>query len=244
MQSGPEVAAAFDAGRSAWLAEISLSRERFAARVTAFACAEGDSSAIRVFETVHLAQVDLYLAHLRLTADALDEVRQAVRVKMLVGPPPAIARYRGRGSLGGWVRVISVRTALDLMAVGVEPSDVDLLDLSLSLDGGPELAAMRQLYRERMHAALERALRTLTPRDKTLLRLHVVDELSIDAIGNLYRVHRATVARWLVAIRGRIYANVKNELGLARAPSSSELRSLVGLLRDEIHISAKRILGA
>ena len=51
-------------------------------------------------------------------------------------------------------------------------------------------------------------------------------------------MHRATVARWLVAVRGRIYANVKNELGLARAPSSSELRSLVGLLRDEIHIKS------
>jgi RNA polymerase sigma-70 factor (ECF subfamily) len=138
--------------------------------------------------------------------------------------------------------VIAARTALDLAVVPAEPSDLDILDLGLALDGGPELTAMRQLYRQRVHAALERALARLTARDKTLLRLHVVDGLNIEAIGALYRVHRATVARWLVASRGRIHENVKDELGLARVPSSSELRSLVSLLGDEIHISARRIL--
>jgi len=259
----PEVvAAAFEVARRAW-PELALSRERFAERVAALgvneetlaaraadlflacACADGDRRALACFESELLSQIDLYVARLGLAPHALDDVRQKVRVKLLVGSPPGIAQYRGRGPLGAWVRVTAVRFALE-QARAAGPVDragpADLLDFCFDLDDSPELATVRALYRDRLHAALEEALRALAPREKTILRLFVVDGLRIEAIGAMYRVHRATVARWLSAIRSQVFDAVRAHLGLRRAPSSSEMRSLVAVLENDIHLSARRIL--
>jgi hypothetical protein len=46
----------------------------------------------------------------------------------------------------------------------------------------------------------------------------------------------------LVAIRARVYDRLKQQFVMQWHASSSELRSLVWLLRDHIHITAKRVL--
>jgi RNA polymerase sigma-70 factor (ECF subfamily) len=258
------IAAAFEAGRGAWPG-LDVSLDRFAERLReqgvtdetlasrgadlllAYACANGDRRALACFEEHFVSQVDLYVARLGLPPHVVDEVRQRLRVKLLTGDPPGMAQYRGRGPLGAWVRVTAVRFALEL-ARASRPDDgasaADLLDFCFDLDEGPELAAVRTLYRDRLRAALEESLRALTPRDKTLLRLHVVDGLNIEAIGVMYRVHRATVARWLTAVRARVFDSVRERLALRRQPSSSEMRSLVALLEPDIQLSARRILGS
>lgn len=63
-------------------------------------------------------------------------------------------------------------------------------------------------------------------------------------IGRIYHVHRATVARWLVAIRGRVFDDLRGRVALNWGTSTNDLRSLVRILRDEIHVSARRILTA
>lgn len=254
--------AAFEAGQKAWPG-VRLSPDQFVARIAridlsdrtlleraqdlflACACAEGDSEAIRYFESEILSRVGLYVARFGLSSHVVDEVRQRVRVKVLVGTSPGIAGYRGQGPLRAWVQITAVRIAMDISrstAASRASVDVDLADLVISLDDSPELAAARGLYRERLQTALEESLRALEARDKTLLHLSLVDGLNIDAIGALYRVHRATVARWLVAIQSRIFQSVRARLGLRGTPSPSETRSLVALLRDDIHLSLGRLL--
>jgi RNA polymerase sigma-70 factor (ECF subfamily) len=262
MQSDPAVRAAFEEGRQAWPG-VKLSLDRFARRVEeaeinpadlaarkadlflAYACAEGDGRAIALFESELLSQVQIYVSRFKLTSHSLDEVRQRIRVKLLVGERPGIARYRGYGPLGAWLRVTAVRVALDVVGTTDEPwqsVDMNLLDLGLGLDDTPELAAAKNLYRARLCTALEEGLRLLSARDRTLLRFYAVDGLNIDEIGAIYRVHRATVARWLIAVRVRILDHARHRLGLRRAASSSEMRSLISLLRAEISLSAERIL--
>jgi len=265
MQS-PAVTAAFEAARQIYPG-VGVDVERFAERLRergvgdeilaargadlllAFACADGDRRAIVHFEEQLLPQVNLFVARYGLPADAADEVRQKVRVKLLMGSPPGILQYQGRGPLGAWVRITALRFALELArsrspvaAVGVGAAD--LLDFCFDPDAGPEAAAARTLYRDRLLGALEVSLRALTPRDRTLLRLYVVDALNIDAIGAMYHVHRATVARWLAGVRTRVFDGVREHLDLKRQPSPSEMRSLVALLENEIQISARRILAA
>ncbi len=264
-QFDSELAVAYESGRGAW-PDVALARARFedrarvsgvtvddlAARASdlflAYACAEGDRAAIAHFEREILSRVEIYVGRLDMSPAALDEARQRVRVKLLTGNPPAIARYRGRGPLGAWVRVTSVRVALDVAAAADEDAaripDVELIEMSAPLEDSPDLAAARRLYQRRFQEGLERAIGNLSARDKTLLRLHVIEALNVDAIGKIYRVHRATVARWLVAIRATIFQSLRRELGLRQIASSSEVRSLAGLLRDEIHLSADRILNA
>jgi RNA polymerase sigma-70 factor (ECF subfamily) len=263
MQSDEELAAAFEAGRSAWPG-IALTYTCFANRMRelgvppadlalrgrdlylAAACAEGDPTALRCFDEQFIARIDGMATRFGLGPNLLDEVRQKVRVKLLVGKSPSIARYRGGGPLLAWVRVTAARVAVDVAAAARLPEPMpeeEMLDVLVSREANPEIETVKALYRERFQEALEASLAGLTTRDKTLLRLHLVDGLNIDGIGAIYRVHRATVARWLVAIRARVFAGLRQRFALGAEASTSQMRSLVRIFRDDIQLSAKRLLG-
>jgi RNA polymerase sigma-70 factor (ECF subfamily) len=106
----------------------------------------------------------------------------------------------------------------------------------------PELAAVCRRHGDAFQKALERSLESLDRRDKTLLRLHFVDELSIDAIGRIYRVHRATVARRLVAVRRRIFDHLRADLSLRLGATNSEFRSILAALRTDLELSLRHLL--
>jgi RNA polymerase sigma-70 factor (ECF subfamily) len=262
MQSGSELAAAYAEGQAAW-PEVRLIQEDFAEHMRrngvsarhlaeraadlylASACAAGDRAALQAFEKRHIQTMDVHLARSGVPPEWLSEVHQRVRVKLLTGRQPGIARYRGEGPLQALVRVTAVRVAVDVASAAAaarnRPDD-EILNVLVSMDAGPELDTARALYREKFRAAVEETLSSLSKREKTVLRLHFIDGLNIDGIGAIYRVHRATVARWLVAIRGRALADLRKRLPLHLGGTPSELRSLVKLLREDIDLSARRIL--
>lgn len=249
--------AAFEAGRASW-PSVNLSFERFASRVAelnvnfedlarhagdlflAVACADHDAAALRSFESDFLSRIPRRIARFALSDDKLDEVRQRIRMKMLLSNPPGISRYRGEGPLSALLYVTAVRVALD--AAMIKPiGDEALLELAAA-DAGTEVEVARSLYGERFRDALEESFRALLARDKAILQFHVVDGLNIDAIGAIYGVHRATVARWLVAIRTRVFTHLKTTFALKWKMSTSELRSLTVVMREHIHLSAARVL--
>jgi RNA polymerase sigma-70 factor (ECF subfamily) len=259
IQPGSHLRTAYEAGEVAWPG-VKLSFQDFVARIDAagiskenliarsaevflaMACAAGDPVALRRFDDDFLSQVDSYVARFCLPPHVVDHIRQRVRVRLLVGSRPGIGGYGGRGPLGAWLRVTAVRVAIDASAVAPDVAPfTELLDVGV-LDANPELETIRTLYRDRLRAALEDSLGALDARDRALLRFHVVEGLNVDAIGAIYRVHRATAARWLVAIRGRVFEDLRRRLELAWNPSHSELRSLIGALRDQIHVTAQRVL--
>ena len=76
----------------------------------AIALANGNTDALRIFEDKLVPQIDQALRRLRLPAVTKDEVRQTVRMDLLVGDgSPKIADYAGRGELVGWLRVTATR---------------------------------------------------------------------------------------------------------------------------------------
>jgi RNA polymerase sigma-70 factor, ECF subfamily len=260
-QPRPLLLAAFEAGRAQWPG-VGLLFDDFAARIEALevadedlalrgpdlflatACAAGDKTAIRQFDAAFIAGLDGRVARFAFPPDKLDELRQKVRTKLLVGKSPGISRYRGRAPMGAWLHVTVIRLAVDVAALpSAAGMDVDLLDL-VGPEQTPELEAVRRQYQDKFRAALEDSFTTLSQREKTILRLHVVDGLNIDAIGAIYGVHRATAARWIVGIRARVFDRLKKDFATRWNASSSELRSIVWLLRDQIHITAKRVLGS
>jgi RNA polymerase sigma-70 factor (ECF subfamily) len=261
MEVSSEVRIAFQEASRA-LAGVAIALEMFAAQVErngvraddlkarapdlllACACAQGDPWALDHFQAEYLSLAPSFVRGLKLDASALDEVTQRARVKLLAGNPPGIAGYRGRAPLRGWVRVSVARIALDLVAFSNRWEEASLAETVAALEDTPELAAMRHLSRERLQRALDAALQRLAPRKRTILRLYGVDNVNVDGIGVIYGVHRATVARWLVAIRSEIFQSLKADLGLTRPASSSEVRSLVELLRDQIHLSATQLLAS
>src|SRR5687767_3092807 len=213
--SSEAIETAYRAGRAAFPA-ASLSLDAFAARMRelgvgarelaahgadlylASGCAAGDAGALRAFEQELISKVDLFIARSAVAKELYDEVRQRVRVKLLVGKSPSIARYRAQGPLGAWVRVTAVHVAVDVGARGAAGPgsarpDEQIADLFMSLDRSPEVEAAKSLYQGRFKAAVEESLAALSGREKTLMRLHFIDGLNIDAIGSIYKVHRATV---------------------------------------------------
>jgi RNA polymerase sigma-70 factor (ECF subfamily) len=74
--------------------------------------------------------------------------------------------------------------------------------------------------------------------------MHYVDGLNIEAIGAVYHVHRATVARWLIAIRAEVLNGLRERFALAPKATSSDFRSYYSALRDELHLSISRVLGS
>ena len=262
MLTTEELAAAYETGRAAWPA-VQVDYCRFVERIRgcgvasedlaahgrdvylAIACALGDLVALRLFDELFIRNMDAHLARTGVPPEWRSEVHQRVRMKLLSGGSPGIARYRGQAPLHVFVRVTAVRVGIDVATAAAAMSrrpDEDVLNLLVSMDANPEVETARTLYRDRFRTAIEQTLAGLTKRERSLLRLHFLDGLNIDAIACIYRVHRATVARWLVAIRNRALTDLRGRLAVHLGGTPSELRSLIKLLRDDIDLSARRIL--
>jgi RNA polymerase sigma-70 factor (ECF subfamily) len=219
-------------------------RERAADIFLALGCATGDRQALLKFEQNFLTQVPRQLGRLVLEPHQVEELKQRLRVKLLVGPTARIREYSASGPLGAWVRVCASRIALDLLAMPEERKRDDSRALDAMVAGAPnaEVLVALQQHNEAFRLALADALAALTTRDRTLLRLHYLDNMSIDVLGTVYQVHRATVARWLGAIRTSVFQHVRLHLKATLGASVSEVKSLVQMLGGDGQFSVARFL--
>lgn len=215
----------------------------------AAACLAGDPAALEHFDREYIAQIPQFVAKFRLARAEVEDLQQVVRMRLLAGPRPSLATYTGLGSLEGWVRVVAVRVALDLRA-GSTPAQEALDDgalMRLAPDApsapDPSIATiLDERHRPAVREALNTALLGLSNRDRTVLRMYVVDDVSLDAIAIVYRVHRATVARWLVSIRGDLLKAIRRRLKVDLGASHSSVVSLMRALQFDIQLSLSRIL--
>jgi RNA polymerase sigma-70 factor (ECF subfamily) len=204
-------------------------------------CAEGDEAALRVFDDEHLRDVPRLVARVERDAAAVEEIKQRLRERLLLPrdeKPPRIADYRGKGRLTSWLRVAAIRIALDLQASrpSAPRADVDLVQRD------PELDYLRERYRDAFREAFTAALDELEGRDRTVLRMHLLDGLGIDRIGQLYEVHRATAARWLDRARAELFEATRRRLRERLGVSASEFASIARLVQSDLDVSVCRIL--
>jgi len=114
-----------------------------------------------------------------------------------------------------------------------------LIEATLS---DPELALVKRRLGPAFQAALREAIDGLPPRDRVILRMHLVDGLSIDRIAQPYGVHRATAARWLADVREAILVRVHERLATALGDvESDQLKSLGRLVASQLHLSLARL---
>ncbi len=218
----------------------------------AIALATGDPDAVRAFEDRFVPQIDHVLRRLRLPASTIDELKQRLRFDLLVGGEgaPKIADYAGRGELAGWLRVTATRRALTLLRregraarAGREASlDDMLLEHWPDASPGPEGKHLRAKYTAELKRAIREAFAALEVRQRNLLRQHVLDDLTIDDLARLYRVHRATCARWLADARAELGKGTRKRLIAALGLRFSEIDSLLRFLDSDIELSISRIL--
>jgi RNA polymerase sigma-70 factor (ECF subfamily) len=169
--------------------------------------------------------------------DAVAEVQQVLRVRLLVGDGegPAIARYEGRAALKSWVLIAALREAAR-QQIRREPlaGDEALAQLAERADLDAEGKAR---YREIYQDAFRTALATLTARDRVLLRMHVIDELTIDQIAAIQGVHRATAARWLERAREQLARAARKEFMARLGTDPFEADEVLRWVQSRIELS-------
>lgn len=216
-------------------------------RRLAEACAAGDSAAIAELERLYFSQMGAAVTRVLGSSAERDDALQTIRRKLLVGEagkPARIGEYAGRGSLAGWLRVVAVRTAISMKrgAKREQRTDSDEPLLDIPAVESAELGTLRARYKDEFKAAFQASLAALSPRDRNVLRLSYLDGLNIDQIGAVYRVHRATVARWLAAAREQLFDATRERLSEKLGLTPSEFTSIVALVRSHVDLSLHRYL--
>jgi RNA polymerase sigma-70 factor (ECF subfamily) len=208
----------------------------------AAACLRGVPAAIEAFEREVLPSAKRALAG-RADAAVVDEILQRVRARLLtqLHGAPRLAIYGGRGPIGGFVRTVAVHLLSDDEAAARPTEDDDALaalpeaaDVEAGLCRLDQQAQFREAFRE--------ALATLSPRDRALLRLSLLDGLSIDDLAPMYGAHRATVARWLTAARELLAARTRQALATRLGLRPAELESLLGGVLSRFDLSLSRLM--
>ena len=211
----------------------------------ACACAAGGDDVVAVFADRHLPRLAPALRHAGLDDDGVAEVQQALIALLFVGDGdgPHVRRYAGRGDLHGWLKSIAVRLALrrrqrDHREVG----DDALVDLAVERDDDPRLAHWKRTAAGELRDAFAAAMTALDPRERTLLRQHHLDGLTLDQLAAGHGVHRATVARWLAAARQRLADRTRDELIARLRVAPEEVASVVRLVASQLDLSLRRLL--
>jgi len=213
----------------------------------ATACAAGDAAAIEVVEQRYFADLDRALGRFEGGAQLIEEVKQRLRQKLFVGDgeAPKISTYSGRGDLGRWIRVAATREAIGILRKGKKEIPMEEVALAQALADGSgdlELAYLKGLYRNEFKAAFQQALAALEPKERTVLKYHVLDGFNIDQIGAVYGVHRATVARWISGVRDTLLSRTRKILMDKIEVDRAEFESIMRLIQSQLDVSLSRLL--
>jgi RNA polymerase sigma-70 factor (ECF subfamily) len=212
----------------------------------AIACADGDAAAIGACDELCKKEVELATSRLRATTTQGDDVRSELRRLLFTtdeGRTAAVLAFTGRGDLRGYARVIAARTLArrmrrDRQEVELDDEMIDVLTPAID----PEIAFLREQYRADVDTVFRAAIAMLPDRSRAVLRYHLLDGWSIDEIGTLYHVHRATAARWLTSAREDLGGRIRTALSERLAIPESQVDSIVALVTSRIEISLDRLL--
>lgn len=215
----------------------------------ACACGADDPRALAAFEARYVAQVPAFLERIDTAPDVVAEVRQLLRHRLFVAEDKdqrKILQYSGRGSLGSWVRVVTLRVASNRRRdAGRQhaPLSGDESETELLPTVDPELAIVRDRYKESFDQALRRAFASLSPRQRLLFRMLYIDGVNLDGIGLVFSVHRATAARWLAAAREAVLERTMSLLGDELRVDAADFASLLRAVRSALDVSLQGLLG-
>jgi len=215
----------------------------------ACACAQGDTQAMRQLEERCFPIVVGALARMRLSPAQIDEITQLLRDQLFVRSPPQspkIAHYAGRGSLASWLVVAATRAAFKLLRVykrEVVDEDHALADQG-ALQGDAEVEMVKRRLRPLFRESFAAALAALDRRDKSLLRQHYLDGLTLEEIASLYRTHRATAARWLASARQALLDGTRQILMSRLRMPRAECESVIRMARSQLDLTMRSLFAS
>jgi len=207
----------------------------------AAACVAQLPGASTRFEAGLFPQLERTLAKMDSGSTFADEVLQHLRVRLFASPDRSLLlTYSGRGALGAWLKVVAVRDAQRLRKKGPAPAESEPdegLSRLPSPTADPELAFLKLRHRQDFKEAFAEAMATLDRRQRNVLQMNLAQGLSIDEVGRVYAVHRATAARWVSAAREQLVTQTRARLAERLKLQSNELDSLMGAVRSNLSVS-------
>ena len=215
------------------------------------ACAalRGDRAAVSTMRAQCWPLARRYLRSFRTSDATLDEIGQELWSVLLLGRaagPPKLESYSGKGPLAVFIGITAHRIAIsrlrreDTRARAAVRAAAEVGALAHDV----ELMFVKREYREAFQRALTEALEQLDDRMRMILRMHVVDGLSLERIAQAYRVSQSTISRWLAGTRQSVLGQARRLL-LERLPlTTGEVDSLWNTLVSQIDLHVSSLLGA
>jgi RNA polymerase sigma-70 factor (ECF subfamily) len=229
---------------AAWAAArgaLNVAAERRDELALACACSRGDREALEAFDATFARDIESAVARFG-DATFVGEVRQAVRALLFVaegGVAPRIGEYRGRGELVRFIRAVATRTALTLLSAEGRRANVlgddALVELAAPGDD-PELAAIKERYRDEFRHAFAAAIASLEEQSRALLRLYYLDGLGLAALGQMFGWSVPTASRRLTAARGAALEATRQVMSDRLGLSPSELDSVLRLIQSQLPV--------
>jgi len=210
------------------------------------ACAAGDRRAIEHLERSFISEVPRAIMRVAADRSTRDEVIQRLRTKLLVSTPERrarIAEYRGRGALAAWLRVAALREAITVQRErrGEIIPDGMIADQAVAKRSGvapsPEHALARARHGADLRKLFADVVAALPPEDRTILRLHYVDALEMDEIGQIFGVHRSTISRRIAKIREHVAGTMRKRIRESSRASTSDIESILRLMQTDLGMS-------
>ncbi len=217
----------------------------------ACACVRGIGGALDRFERLHGAEIGRIAQRFDRPGLPADDLIQLLRAKLFTTPGPEgrprIATYTGQGFLQNWLRVTATRTFIDCCRTHDEPPEVpirsELVAVLPEPKGDPELALLKREHMTHFKASFAEAVAALDGADRLLLKQHLVERLTIDQLGALYHLHRASAARRIAKARDALLLATRIALARRLGVPPERLASVLELVASRLEASIERLLG-
>jgi RNA polymerase sigma-70 factor, ECF subfamily len=225
--------------------ELSVEQIRLPELLLACACAHRDRAAIDHFERTYFKEIDAAVSRFDSLPITAEDVRQRIRDKLYLHDPPALAGYSGQGDLGAWLRAAVLHFLINVATreTRERPTEWAFFDAVVDTSADLEASYLKEACRDEFEQAFTVALGRLQARDKLLLRYAFADGQNVDEIGAIFRVHRATAARWVGKARDRLVEETRAELMRALQIGEADAASIVRAALSRMGTTLMRRLG-
>lgn len=214
----------------------------------ALAAGRGDPGAIARIERDLDGSVRHALARAGFARAQIEDVLAVLLAQMVVATtagPPRIVRYAGRGRLASWLRVCALRLGRRLHAREREvPVEDTMLAAVSHPQSNPEIEYLKLRYASEFGRAFAASVDAIAPRERTLLRLHLVEGLTIDQLAAIYHAPRSSLARRLARARDALLQRIRDHMASALGLGAAELDSVLRLIESRIEITLADLAGA
>jgi RNA polymerase sigma-70 factor len=197
----------------------------------AIACAGDDRIAWEYFADDYVPLLRRFAAQACANPGDAEDLAQEIIAK-LMNDRERLGGYNGRGSLAGWLKVAVSHAAIDRFRRAGRTSSLEGLEQkgvavsSRNPDSEDREEQMDSQWGIAIGKILQEILSALSLRDRLLLSLYYLRNVSLKDIGRQFGIHEATASRWLEHMRRDIRKQVERELHRKHRLTSSEIQSL------------------